>query len=63
MNGQKSTLTFDTQDRQIVIRIPMGRRIARVIYRLYMMLHDERRRRNEDGLQTAYHRASSENNG
>lgn len=47
MSGQKSTLTLDTQDRQIVIRIPMGRRIARVIYRLYMMLHDERRRRTE----------------
>lgn len=47
MSGQKSTLTLDTQDRQIVIRIPMGRRFARVIYRLYMMLHDERRRRTE----------------
>lgn len=47
MSGQKSTMTLDTQDRQIVIRIPMGRRIARVIYRLYMMLHDEGQRRTK----------------
>lgn len=47
MSGPKSTLTLDTQNRQIVIRIPMGQRIARVIYRLYMMLHDEGRRRTE----------------
>ena len=47
MSGQKSTLTLDTQDRQIVIRIPMGRRIARVIYQLYMMLHDEGQRRTK----------------